>query len=117
MLSKIIDNLRQNWITYLFEIIVVLLGILGAESLNDWNEVRKEKELEHNYLLRLKKDFEENLESVLSNKAVELARVDHAELVLDIAQHRSVHYDVKELAFAVETISFLTEISPDHGPQ
>lgn len=39
-MRKIISHLKGNWIKYVFETAVVVIGILGAYSLNDWNEQR-----------------------------------------------------------------------------
>jgi hypothetical protein len=46
------------------EIILVVIGILIALSINNWNEERKIKKEEHSALLNLKEDFEYNLSSI-----------------------------------------------------
>jgi hypothetical protein len=56
-LKKILKNLRKNWITYGFETLVVIVGILGAFALNNWNENRKTTNLEIEYLKRLYSDI------------------------------------------------------------
>lgn len=40
-LKKIINFLKENWIRLGFDTLVVVLGILSAYSLNNWNEDRK----------------------------------------------------------------------------
>ena len=40
-MRKIINHLRENWIRHGFETLYVVIGILIAFSLNDWNEKRK----------------------------------------------------------------------------
>ena len=52
------------------EIVLVVIGILIALSINNWNSKRIENTEEQNVLINLKKDFQlnkENLESVLSD--------------------------------------------------
>ncbi len=44
------------------EIILVVIGILIALSINNWNEDRKDKKLEQNYLLKIHKEFKKNKE-------------------------------------------------------
>ena len=56
-MKRVLDNLKQNWITYGFETLVVLVGILGAFALNNWNEERKDQEREKEFLVRLTKDL------------------------------------------------------------
>ena len=40
------------------EILLVVIGILIALQINNWNEKRKDRNLYLNYLVRLKSDFE-----------------------------------------------------------
>ncbi|WKK66503.1 DUF6090 family protein [Lutimonas zeaxanthinifaciens] len=57
------------------EIVLVVIGILIALSINNWNEYRKERELEKRLLFNLKQEFEENLNtinSVLSKRQIQL---------------------------------------------
>ena len=45
-MKKIIKHLQENWIRHGFETQVVMVGILGAFTLNNWNEVRKDRIIE-----------------------------------------------------------------------
>jgi hypothetical protein len=59
-MKKIINHLRENWINYGFETFVVLIGILGALSLDNLNEDRNDRKKEYILLQQLKADFETN---------------------------------------------------------
>ena len=56
-MKRIIEHLKQNWIKYGFETLVVTVGILAAFGLNNWNEERKLEIQEIQYLKRLKIDL------------------------------------------------------------
>ncbi|NNF36921.1 MAG: hypothetical protein HKN68_22655 [Saprospiraceae bacterium] len=51
----------KNYIIYAIgEIILVMIGILLALQVNNWNEERKENAIEEEYLIALEKEFEAN---------------------------------------------------------
>ncbi|RPI70576.1 MAG: hypothetical protein EHM47_11860 [Ignavibacteriales bacterium] len=52
---------KQNWKYYLFEILVVFLGIMAAFGLNSWWESVQEGNLEEKYLEGLNNDLDKNL--------------------------------------------------------
>jgi len=60
-MNKIIKHLKENWISHGFETLVVTVGILGAFTLNNWNEGRKTIEKERSLLIQLKKNLNDNL--------------------------------------------------------
>ncbi|WGK65860.1 DUF6090 family protein [Croceiramulus getboli] len=60
--SMINQNRTRKYLLYAIgEIILVVIGILIALQINNWNEERKQENLEQDYLQALKKEFENNL--------------------------------------------------------
>ncbi|SNS51191.1 hypothetical protein SAMN05421640_0460 [Ekhidna lutea] len=55
-MKKIIEHLHAEWYKYLLEILVITIGILGAFTLNNWNENRKDRNNEVYLLNRLHKE-------------------------------------------------------------
>ena len=62
-MKKIIDHLKENWIRHGFETLVVTIGILGAFTLNNWNENRKQRIIEKQFLYQLVDELKSDLES------------------------------------------------------
>ena len=61
-MRKVISHIKENWIRYGFETLVVIMGILGAFSLNSWNEQVKQNESELVLLENMKMDFLRNIQ-------------------------------------------------------
>lgn len=56
------ENKFSKYILYAIgEIILVVIGILIALQINNWNENSKERYIEHKYLVSLKEEFNHNL--------------------------------------------------------
>ncbi len=60
VMKKILDTLRAKWAEYLLEIVVIVIGILGAFALNNWNEQRKQDNQARTYMAALHLDFLQN---------------------------------------------------------
>lgn len=54
---KLLKHLRTDWFKYGFETIAVVVGILAAFALDNWNEGRKQEILEIQYINGLKADL------------------------------------------------------------
>lgn len=79
-MKKLLEILREKWAEYLIEIIVIILGILGAFALNNWNENRNERIAERELIKNLNQEFETNLIQLDSA----LVRLDIAKATLSI---------------------------------
>jgi hypothetical protein len=66
------------------EIILVVIGILIAININNWNEERKRKEQEHKIILSLKSEFLESKELLLSTMKVQKKVLERSDTLLQI---------------------------------
>jgi hypothetical protein len=63
ILQKLADAIRrQDWFVVLLEILVVVIGLFVGLQLDGWNEVRKDRLSEKNYLERLHRDVQRDSE-------------------------------------------------------
>ena len=63
-MKKIINHLKENWIRHGFETLVVTVGILGAFTLNNWNEWRKDRLKEKEILTDLIENLNYNKNTI-----------------------------------------------------
>ncbi len=76
-MTRVFRNIRQKlasenkvmaYLRYAVgEILLVVIGVLIALQVNNWNEGRKDRKLEHEYLLRLHEDMLASLKNVKKN--------------------------------------------------
>lgn len=68
-MKKIFDTLKNKWAEYLLEIIVIIIGIIGAFMLNNWNEDRKNDVKEALLITNIIEDL--NSDTAHINKAID----------------------------------------------
>ena len=102
------DNKISKYLLYAVgEILLVVIGILIALQIDNWNEERKNKLKEENYLLQLKDEFEANLMQTKGNLATFNKYQSLTELVLKVYSMDTI-VDHRHLAMAVELASYGT---------
>ena len=102
---------------YLFyaigEIILVVVGIIIALQLNNWNESRKFSKIEKEYLVALKDEFEENLNILKENKETNQRVMQGMRNMLSITGPTPP--STSELQYKTYHIQFMKEI-PNYEP-
>lgn len=72
------------------EIILVVIGILIALSINNWNEDRKESLIEQNYLRRLLVDLENDFKTLTFSKGLSKDRINQIRTLTDVIKNPSL---------------------------
>jgi hypothetical protein len=104
------------------EIVLVVIGILIALQINDWNENRKNKNLEVDYILRLIEDLEEQdaymltfigyYERVRINAFNAIQHVEHPELALKQPKQSLIHfYQASQIMDVIQRKSTFDELN------
>jgi len=97
------------------EIILVVIGILIALQINNWNEHRKLRNTEHYYLIELKSEFKKNLKEINKVMARNDANLENALLLANYLASDSMtlsDYDFDKHLFK----SIVTEIQYRPSP-
>ncbi len=98
-MNRIIEHLKENWIKYGFETLVITAGILLAFGLNSWNEGRKTKQLEVDMIRSLIKSTEANLWNEVETGKRELVVSKSAEIMQVVLDNDLPYHDSLEIHF------------------
>jgi hypothetical protein len=66
-MKKILETLKNKWAEYLLEILVIMIGILGAYQLDEWREKQRDKIESDRLLENIKLESQFNLVEVRKN--------------------------------------------------
>ncbi len=69
------------------EILLVVIGILIALQINTWSEERKNRRLESNYLVNLRKELTFNIQLGNEQIVYNNFQIKNGELILDVLQN------------------------------
>jgi len=107
------DNKPMKYMRYAIgEIALVMVGILLALQVNDWNENRKENKIGINALIKLKKEFIENQN--LINVVITLhEKTDYATIrLLELISPYATQHKVDSLGYYINDLIFIPKYSP-----
>ena len=96
-MNKILETIKLKWAEYLLEIFVIMIGILGAFTLNNWNADRvanvNEQKLLTNIIEDLSTDYQATLELLQKVKRRQEIHLRlYNESIVDISSERSNSY-------------------------
>ncbi len=107
ILRRLVTALRkQSWLTLVLELVVVMVGIFLGLQVDSWNDARKDRVLEQQYLASLKADFQADIEELDGAIALAESRAQLGRLLISSIDKRRVEGDPNEFIWAVYS-SFL----------
>ena len=106
-MKRILTNLKENWITYGFETLVVIVGILVAFALNNWNEDRKQRELEQTTLEELRTSIQRDTTQMTRLIRRARNRVESLRIVISYFDDRPEYEPAMAREFAKAYQSFI----------
>lgn len=92
--SLIMENNTTKYFKYAIgEIVLVVIGILIALQINNWNEIRKEKLLELNILKSINTDLEGDIKNLEVMMTQEKLFLEGNKSLIDILENKNRAYD------------------------
>jgi len=103
-MKKLINHLKKDWYKYVLEVIVIIIGILGAYALDNWNESRKDGKKEREILNDLVENLEINIRTIESD-IENLYKLDRSsEIILSSIYNRQPYIDTLASHFHIARI-------------
>lgn len=87
-MKRILSTLSDKWPEYLLEVVVIIVGILGAFALNNWNNTRLDLIREQQILLQLKNEYQQNLDQLEDKIEMRNLLIQHSRKTLDLMDNR-----------------------------
>ncbi|MBO3116091.1 hypothetical protein J4050_04995 [Winogradskyella sp. DF17] len=106
----VMENKTSKYFKYAIgEIILVVIGILIALQINNWNETRKNRTIEQDYYCQLLNDFELDKAQILSLKAEAVKKIETGkQLIKHLHQKNKTKNELlTEYIYTVRGISYV----------
>jgi len=106
---NIITHLKSNWIRYGFESAAVVVGILAAFALDNWNDERKLEKTERNLLIELKTNLQTNITNLENDIRTQIRGAWCIDYIIDHFENKrpyqdSIAYYLAEAEYAPDVV-------------
>jgi len=113
-MRRIFEVINRKWPEYLLEVIVIMVGILGAFMLNSWNDARKTNQLELEMLREIKVGLEGDLKDIDTNLSIHLSALVSQDIILEWLSDNRPYHD--SLATHFQNVSSSTAFIANEAP-
>lgn len=114
-MKKTIQLLRSKWREYLIELIVIIVGILLAIALNEWNANRKDRQKEKQIRQQIHEEFILNKEQLDSHVAFHQNTFNHCKKILDFCPININTVNLDSLQWYIHKIGSWKTYNPTQG--
>ena len=97
LLRRITQHVKeQNWFAVGIDFFIVVVGVFVGMQVNNWNEVRQDRQLERDYLQRLHDDVSLSIERNEGNVAFMKRQGEYSTLILEVLETCELDPDDKD---------------------
>ena len=107
---KIFKHLKADWFKYGFETLAVIVGILIAFALDNWNDNRLSQVLEKRLLSELNEEIQFNIDELESSLARQITNVTATRMILNLYGSWNEVRSTTEIANLVDSLTQTTMI-------
>jgi|SRR5690554_5808528 len=100
MFKKIFKHLKSNWYKYIFDIIVIILGILIAYNLDQWSQSRNTQKNEIVILKEFKRALSADLTEIHGNIRMHEYSIRSSRIILEVIKDNLPYNDSLDACFA-----------------
>lgn len=114
-MKKILKHLRKKWLLYTLEILVVVIGILIAFLLSNWNENRNVRKEEVKILTALYSEITENQKQIDEVLKIHLEMADKTKELLGLIKPDAIKISSRRFNEIVTVIMYPVKYEPTLG--
>ena len=114
-MKKTIHLLRSKWREYLMEMAVIIIGILLAIGLNNWNQRRIDRGQEREILLQLRAEFDANIVEIDNKIEMRRGIIAASKSLLGFVDNPSMIYSSGHIDSLMNRTMFYPTFDPNAG--
>ncbi len=114
-MKKTIQLLQSKWREYLIEMLVIIAGIWLALALGNWNEHRKDRQLEQKILKQLHAEFQQNKTQFERVTSKRFQNMDYCQKLMNMFPIDVKTANLDSIAYYLKYSGFRGTFNPSQG--